>query len=98
VHGACRALIIGDGDVAQFRNPALRLTRAGYGLCHCQRGLQGRAFRAGYQDAEGQLAVRYLDGPATPERPPAQGDVMCLRLVDVRAQVPVSGLPTVFYF
>lgn len=60
VHGAGRALIIGDGDVAQLGNPALRLTRARYGLCHCQRGIQGRAARADYQDAEGQLTVRYV--------------------------------------
>ena len=98
VHGARRALIIGDADVAQLRNAALRLARARDGLCHCQLLLQGRAFRAGYQDAEGQLAVRYLDGPATPERPPAQGDVLCLRPACACAQVPAGGLPAAFYF
>ena len=56
-----------------------RLMRARDGLCQCQRGLQGRAFRAGYQEAEGQLAFLDLDGPGTPERPPAEGDVLCSR-------------------
>jgi len=62
-----------------FRKPAPRLTHARVGLCHCQRGLQGRAFRAGDQDAQGQLAFLCLDAPGPPKRPSAQGNVLCLR-------------------
>jgi hypothetical protein len=95
--GGRRALIIGDGDVAQLRKPAPRLTRARDGLRRLQRGLQRRAFRAGYQDAGGQLAFRYLDGPGPPERPSAQGDVLCRRPAGGRAQLPAGGLPAAFH-
>jgi hypothetical protein len=43
------------------------------------------ALRSGYQEAEGQLAFGHLDGAAAPERPPAAGDVLYLRLADERS-------------